>query len=212
MKKSILFLLICFISITVLPAQIKLGVKVGGSTTSLNASQINLFNQGGLKELQLALADANYGIHGGFLVQVKLGGLLIQPEFLFNSNSVDYEVTDLSTLISQIKTEKYQYLDIPVLLGFKLGPLRLMAGPEAHVYLNNTSGLLDFDGYRQDFDELTLAWMGGVGLDLWNIMLDLRYEGNLTNFGSHINFKGNSYSFDERPSRWLFSVSFLLGK
>lgn len=212
MKKSILFLLVSFLALTSLPAQIKLGVKVGGSTTSLNASQINLFNQGGLKELQLALADANYGIHGGFLVQVKLGGLLIQPEFLFNSNSVDYEVTDLNTLITQIKTEKYQYLDIPVLLGFKLGPLRLMAGPEAHVYLDNTSSLLDFDGYRQDFDELTLAWMGGVGLDLWNIMLDLRYEGNLTNFGSHINFKGNSYSFDERPSRWLFSVSFLFGK
>lgn len=210
MKKSIILLLFIAFTSFSLQAQIHLGVKLGGSTTSLNSSQINLLGQGGLQELSLALENANYGIHGGFLVQFKLGGFILQPEFLFNSNSVDYEVTDLNTLLSQIKTEKYQYLDIPVMMGMKLGPLRLMAGPEAHVYLDNTSGLFDFDGYKQDFKSLTLAWMGGVGLDLWKIMFDLRYEGNLTNFGSHIKFNGNSYSFDERPTRWLFSVSFLL--
>ncbi len=212
MKRLLVLLFLSVFALSGLRAQIKLGVKLGGSTTSLNSSDISLFDQGGFKELELALRDAKYGVHGGFLVQLKLGGFLLQPEFLFNSNKVDFEVTDVNTLVSQIKSEQYQYLDIPVMLGMKLGPLRLMAGPEAHVFLANTSGLFDFDGYKQDFEALTLAWQGGIGLDLWNIMLDLRYEGNLNNFGSHINFKGNSYSFDQRPSRWLFSVSFLLGR
>ena len=78
-------------------------------------------------------------------------------------------------------------------MGCKFGPLRLMAGPEGHVFLNSTSGLLDIDGYRQDFKGLTLGWQGGVGLDLWNLVVDIRYQGNFNNFGDHITFLGQEY-------------------
>ena len=160
--------------------------------------------------MRVALKDANYGIHGGIVIRALIKKkFLIQPEVLFNSNSVDYKVTELDNLTEQIKTEKFQYLDIPILLGVKLGPLRLMAGPEGHIFINNTSELTDFSTYKDKFDDMTISWLGGAGLDIWNLMLDVRYEGGLQRFGDHIRFGNQQFDFADRPSRWTFSVGFL---
>ncbi len=203
------FLLVILSFCFAIPAfsQLKFGLKVGGSTTDINAQEFEV--KDGLNDIGVALKDAKYGIHGGIVIRGQIGNFLIQPEVVFNSNSVDYEVTDLSDFTTQIKEEKFQYLDIPVLLGYKLGPLRLMAGPEAHIFINNSSELFDFDTYDEKFDALTLSWLGGVGLDIWSLMLDVRYEGNFNKFGEHIRFGNQQFDFDDRPSRWTFSVGFL---
>ncbi len=144
------------------------------------------------------------------MINIQIVSFLIQPEFNYHSNTSNFELSELtSDPISEVFSEKYQYLDIPLLLGCKIGPLRLMAGPEGHVFLNSTSSLLDIEGYEQDFQTLTLGWQGGIGLDLWNIILDIRYQGNFTNFGDHITFLGQEYEFNDSPSRVLFSVGWL---
>ncbi len=204
------FLLVALSLCFALPAfsQVKFGLKVGGSTTSVDAKPFEVEN--GVDSLRVALKDANYGIHGGIVIRALIKKkFLIQPEVLFNSNSVDYKVTELDNLTEQIKTEKFQYLDIPILLGVKLGPLRLMAGPEGHIFINNTSELTDFSTYKDKFDDMTISWLGGAGLDIWNLMLDVRYEGGLQRFGDHIRFGNQQFDFADRPSRWTFSVGFL---
>lgn len=203
------FLLVALSLCFALPAfsQIKFGLKVGGSTTNVDAEDFKVGNS--VDSIGVALKDANYGIHGGIVIRAKIGNFLLQPEVLFNSNSVDYKVTELDNLTEQIKTEKFQYLDIPVLLGYKFGPLRLMAGPQGHIFINNSSELTDFDSYSDKFDKMTLSWLGGVGLDIWSLMLDVRYEGGLQRFGDHIRFGNQQFDFADRPSRWTFSVGFL---
>lgn len=204
-KHALLLLALCLFFVVPAFSQLKLGLKVGGSSTNIDASDIQVGN-----DLDLALEEVNFGIHGGLVVRAQLGKFLIQPEILFNSNSVDYKVDDLTNnIIGQIKEEKFQYLDIPVLLGYKFGPLRLMAGPEGHIFINNSSELTDFDNYDEKFKTMTLSWLGGVGLDLWSLMLDVRYEGNFNKFGDHIRFGNQQFDFDDRPSRWTFSVGFL---
>lgn len=207
MKHAFLLVALCLLTVTTTFSQLRFGLKVGGSTTDINAKEFEV--RDGIDEIGVALKDAKYGIHGGLVIRGQIGNFLIQPEVLFNSNSVDYEVTNLSNFTTQIKEEKFQYLDIPVLLGFKFGPLRLMAGPEGHIFINNSSELTDFDSYDDKFKTMTLSWLGGVGLDIWSLMLDVRYEGNFEKFGDHIRFGGQEFDFDNRPSRWTFSVGFL---
>jgi hypothetical protein len=203
------FLLLALSLCFAVPAfsQLKFGLKVGGSTTSIDAKDFRVANT--IDSLGVAFENANYGIHGGLVIRAQIGNVLIQPEVLFNSSSVDYRVTELDNLTEQIKTEKFQYLDIPILLGYKLGPLRLMAGPQGHIFINNSSELTDFDSYDDKFDKMTISWLGGLGLDIWSLMLDVRYEGGLQRFGDHIRFGNQQFDFADRPSRWTFSVGFL---
>lgn len=216
MKKSCLLLLfLCFF--VGLRAQknssFEVGVKAGLSTTDIDAGELDILDQGGADRLELAVKDARYGFHAGLLFRIRFNKFILQPEVVFNTNRVDYEVDDVNmgNVVTTTLEESYQYIDIPVLAGFKFGPLRLQAGPVGHIYLDSSSefyDLADID-YRQEFENLTLGWQGNIGLDIWNLLLDFRYEGNFANFGTHLNFAGQQYEFDDTPSRFLVSLSYL---
>lgn len=210
MKRIYLFgLLALFISATPLSAQIKFGIKGGLSSYNLSPNDLIITNSEALKELDIKVQQAELGIHFGIITQINLGGFFIQPEAVFNSNSVTFNIQDFrqADVISQTLSEKYQYLDIPVLLGPRLGPFRLGIGPVGHVFLNSTSELFDLSGYSQKFKELTYGWQGGIGIDLWKFQIDLRYEGNFSKFGDHITWNGTRFNFDQSPSRMLASLA-----
>lgn len=214
MKKSTLLFFSCFLLWGMqVQAQLRIGIRAGVSTTDLHPSELQIFDTGGAQRLNLALKDARYGVFAGVVIRAQIHKFILQPEVIFNSNRVDYAVQDLqdSSLTSLIKSEKYQYLDIPVLLGVKFGPLRLQAGPVGHVYINSSSELTDIEGYDEKFDQFTFGWQGGLGLDIWKFMIDVRYEGNFNKFGDHIEFFGHQYAFDQKPARFLFSLGFLFG-
>ncbi len=197
-------------------AQVRFGLKIGAGTANITDQQLDILEPGGLKRFGIALEEASYSVHGGLLAQVRIGKwFLIQPELLLQSNSVDYSVRDFSSAISEprILREKYQYLNLPCLLGAKIGPLRLNAGPQGHVFLSSRSDLSTLEGYKEDFKAMTFSWLAGVGLDVWRtLMLDIRYEGSLTQFGDHITFFGQEYPFEQRQARLLLSAGILFGK
>ena len=182
--------------------QAKFGIKAGLATTDVTVNQIN-FGDGS----SLDLDQVGVGFQAGIFLQANMGGFFVQPEVLFNSNTATYRVNDFGNgLVDQAFTESYQYLDIPVLLGFKLGPVRLGAGPVGHVFLNSDTGLGQWEQYREDFRALELGYQAGVGLDIWKLVIDVRHEGNLGRFGNHINVGGDTIAFDEAPARLLVSV------
>lgn len=213
MKKALIPLLVAAAA-TTLSAQVKLGLRIGLSTTQVNTDEINVPGQSGGNFLNIDVNELYYGIHGGLVVRADLGGFLIQPELLFNSNRVDYRIEDLTggNVVTSIRTEKYQNLDIPLLLGLRAKPFRIHAGPVAHIFIDSSSELTDFPGYEQKFEQATFGWVAGLGLDVWNLMLDLRYEGNFSKFGDHITFNGQQFAFDNNPARIMLSVGILFGK
>ncbi|MBR9921747.1 MAG: PorT family protein [Bacteroidetes bacterium] len=190
-------------------SQVTFGLKAGLATTDVDVSALNIGNGAG-EELVFQLENANYGLHAGLFVQAQVGVFLIQPEVLFNSTTADFRVTDMRNgqMVEKILREKYQHLDIPLMMGFKLGPVRLMGGPVGHIFLQSESEIYNIAGYDQMFDKLTYGWQAGAGIDIWKFMIDLRYEGNFENYGNHISVGGTPYSFDNTPSRWLASLSF----
>lgn len=211
--QTILFLLLT--SSVVLSAQVRLGLRAGLVNLNTPASANTIPQGGSTPSLQLDVDQARFGIQGGLVLQIPVGEKwIIQPEVILNSNRVDYEVEELrnSGAVTKVLSEKYQYLDIPLLLHYRIGALRLCGGPLGHLYINSSSDLLAYDNYEQRFEELTYGYQLGIGLDIWNIMLDVRYQGNFTEFGNHMYFNENRYDFDQRPERLIFSVGLLLGK
>jgi hypothetical protein len=167
----------------------------------------------------LVMADTafNFGVKNfkfgtQFGAYLRLGNkIFIQPEILLNSNKTDYKVSD-GHLGEIVKTERYQNLDMPILVGFKVGFIRVNAGPVGHYFLNSNSELTDFKGYSERFKKMTWGYQAGITIGTGRISADIRYEGNFSNAGNQVNFYGQSYSFANTPSRLIVGINFAIIK
>lgn len=205
--KKLLLPFVCLLCIQFAQAQVKFGVRAGISTADISPSELNITRQGQFQDFKLAVKEANYGTHFGLFTQIQMGKFFIQPEVIFNSNSVDFQASELDN-VNQIFREKYQYLDIPFMMGLKYGPLRLQGGPVGHLFVNSKSDLFRIDEYDQNFDDFTIGWQAGIGLDIWKFVLDFKYEGRFNNFGDHIEFAGQQFEFDEKPGRMVLTLGY----
>lgn len=204
MKKSLILSLAILFSAISAFSQVKLGIKAGFSTDQLDRETVNA--QG----LSIAIKDANYGVHFGLMVKAKLGNrFYLQPEALLNSNSVDYTVNDASDgLFNKVLRERYQKLDLPLMLGYQLGPLHLETGPVGHLHVASQTELDEIGGYEQRFNNFTLGYQAGVGLDIWKLTVGVRYEGNFTDAADHMRIGNQKINFSQTPSRWVVSAGF----
>jgi len=213
MKKSlfVLFMLMSTLSFS----QFEIGLKAGVSSPELSPESILIPNSiiigNGGNTSEISIADAKYGYHLGLYTRISIANIFIEPSFLFNSASVDYNLEEQifdTGVISTIANETYNNLDIPLMVGIKLGFFRLQGGPVAHIFLDSASDLTNFSGYRQKFKDATYGVQGGIGVDFWKIRLDLNYETQLSEFGGEIIIDGETYQFDQRPSRLIASVGY----
>jgi len=208
--KNLISAIFCLLVLNTAHAQFfSLGLKAGLNTQINHQDDITIGN-GGDPSFNFGLDGRNFGTQiGGYM---RFGNkIFVQPEVLFNSNKVDYKIGE-SGVGDVIKNEKYQYLDIPVLMGVKLGPVRLQAGPVGHYFLNATSELTDFNGYEAKFKQMTWGWQGGLNVGFKRISLDFRYEGNFSKQADHLTFFGDQYHFSDAPARFIVGVNFAIVK
>ncbi len=183
----------------------KFGIKAGFSQTDYGIKELHIQST---DDFKMAIEDSRVGYHGGITLQLRIRKFILQPEVIFNTINVNYKLTGIfsGTIDTILAKETLQDLDIPIMLGFKSGILRLNAGPVGHLYLDSSSDLFKVSGYSEQFDKIKWGWQAGLGLDIWKFTIDLRYEGNFSKFGDHIRFGGKSYSFSDRPQRLIASL------
>lgn len=190
--------------------QIQFGLKAGVSSTDLTNMDMYL-DRDGSNNIAVAFEDAAYGIHFGFYTRVSLLGIYIEPSFLLNSTKLSYnlreEIFDTG-VVESVASETFETLDIPVMVGYKLGFLRLQMGPVAHLQLNSTSELIDLNGYKEKIKEATYGYQIGAGLDIFKVRLDLNYEGGISSYADHINVGGEAYSLSDNPSRIVATLGY----
>lgn len=189
---------------------ITFGLRGGISTSDINASELMVTDAGYPDALALSIKEAKYGIHFGAILRIGKK-YYFEPGLYFNSNSVDFDVEttdDLGNTFNSIKSESYQNLDIPLLFGAKIGPIRLNAGPVGHVHIDSNSELTDVSGYEQKFEAMSFGWQGGLGVDLWQLSVDLKYEGNFSKFGDHVSIYGQDLNFSDSESRFILSLGY----
>jgi opacity protein-like surface antigen len=211
MKKLILILLSVFIMFPAF-SQIKFGLKAGVSTTNLKMEDFKTLTSGETQYLVNAIKGANYGFHGGAFVRLSLMGFYVQPELLFASRTDEYTISDANTPASEIvKKQQFNQVDLPIMLGLKLGPLRLNAGPSARLLINSPKDLIDDPDFKARYHSLTWGYEAGLGIDIIKrITLDLRYEGSLQKYQTQIqNAAGDKFNLDDRPNAFLLSLGIM---
>jgi len=188
--------------------QFELGMRAGISSYDLAKDGILVNN--GNQQISWNITNAGYGIHGGIYTRITVLGVFLEPAVIFNTNTVDYDIRQIGStgIFQTIGSERYNYIDLPLMLGIKISKLRLQGGPVGHFFINSSSDLVNFSGYSQKFRDATYGWQAGAGLDIWKLRLDLMYEGNFSKFGNHIQIGGNPYQFATSPSRLLLSLGY----
>lgn len=185
----------------------KYGMKAGVGFSSLKFSDVTGIEDGS-DVYNLVTGDAVAGYHIGLQTRIKVAMLFVQPELYFNAGGATVEqIYDNGA--TEAFNIRFSSLDLPVLLGFKLGPVRLMLGPTGSYILKEDNGLTELDpDYSLLSSSFTWGWQGGIGVDLSRFTLDVRYEGSLSNFGESLSIGGSEYTLDARPNQILVSLGF----
>ncbi len=212
--KKLLLILLCFSAVQVATTNaqtFKYGIRGGISTPDVKPGDIDSIRfKRGADSLKLKVNDANYGYHFGIWGRLKIAGFYIQPEILFNSSKVEYKLGKLNNLADSVKSESFQNLDIPLMIGTKLGSFRINAGPVAHIRIGGSSDLVNTAGFEEKFQTATWGCQLGMGFDAGRVGVDIRYEGNTTKFGSQLSIGGKAYEFSKAPSRFVVSIAIAL--
>jgi len=191
-------------------AQVKFGIGVGMSSIDVEPNDLLITNASGTQQLRMQLESANYGIHGGAALRIPIKKFFLQPQVYLNASSADFRLDDLQggNLPKTVFREKYQNLDLALLFGYKLGPLRFQVAPVAHYFIACQSELDEIPDYQKAFEEFTYGFQAGLGLDIWRIFIDFNYESNFSRFGEHINLFGKQFAFDKNPARFVLTAGY----
>jgi hypothetical protein len=203
MKKFVILGLVIILSAPAF-SQIKFGIKAGGETTTVPSYQLG----NGAATID-ALKDASWGYHAGIFLRFGMGPIYLQPEAVFASTSFDYNVT--TTDLSELRTQKFNRLSVPLLLGLKFGPFRINAGPAASVMIGSPSALINDPDFKNMYRRAVYGYQAGIGLDiLRTLTLDIRYAGSLgERFGDTVTIGGQTFKLDYGQSSLLLSIGLM---
>lgn len=194
MKKGLVILALMVISSAAF-AQFSLGPRVAlvNSKLSLKDDVTNL-----------AESDASFGYQFGLFARVKVPivGLYVQPEVLFT------QTESVLNISNQDVNFDFNRIDIPVMIGAKIGPLRINAGPSFSFLTSAESDL--FGDVKDNYQSTTVGYQAGLGFDLLKFVVDVKYEGGLSTFGESVAVGGVSVDTDQRISQWVFALGFKL--
>lgn len=164
------------------------GIKGGVNLSQLYVDQPNV-------EDESMKVGVNFGIFGKIPIS---NFLAVQPEVLYSSagSKVTYGGSDLENVLGIEPGEvrfNLNYVQVPIALAVNLGPVNVHAGPYLSYLLSakikdlkssdlssNDVATLDTD----DFNKFDYGVMFGVGFDVKNVTLGVRYNYGLREIGS----------------------------
>lgn len=156
------------------------------------------------------------GFVGG--VYARFGKVIfIQPEVLVSTKGGSFEIikNDQEIPVKQTINVKYSNIDVPLLIGLKGGPFRILAGPVTSFRIGDNQRLRDaFQQYTSNLNDAmaqaTFGYQLGAGLDIGSFSLDVRKEGSFTNLAS-FQINGTPVSGDAKLKQKITSWQVTLG-
>jgi hypothetical protein len=200
MRKLIFIVLAIFIAFPAY-SQVKFGIRAGANTSTVPTYDFST----GTSNIE-ALKDASWGFNAGVFLRIGLGPIYLQPEIDFTTNTYEYNVTE--NTVSEIMDQTFNRLEIPLLIGIKLGPIRLNAGPSATIPIGSPENLLNDENFDDMYSGTTFGYQAGVGIDIFKrITLDARYGGSLAEeFGDSVDIGGQTFTLDARQPYFGLSI------
>lgn len=198
MKRSTLlwlaFLVCCFSA----SAQFELALKGGIHSVDISDDLITM------DDSEMNFKDSKFGYHFGVHPRIAVLGIFVEPGITFNSSSVEYTLNDNSP--DNIINATYKDIGIPIIAGFGSGFISAFGGPVLHYQIDEFKDIWSKDRLAN----ATMGYQAGLGLKLWRLRGEVRYEGNLTSFGDSVDIADHTVNFGNQSSRIMFTVGLIL--
>jgi len=135
-----------------------------------------------------------WGYHVGVFARTSLFLFYVQPEIILTNAGIQYRQGRETIRCHCTK------LDIPAMVGLTLLRIvRVQAGPILSVLVNAKEGN---NNITQRYRSVTVGWQAGLGIDIWKIGIDLKYEGSLNRLGNTI----TGIHPNHRHAPWVVSI------
>jgi hypothetical protein len=210
MKKLVIILGVSFIMLQLAHAEVfQWGIKAGLGINSMKIADLTGLNNG-TEVYDLVTGDNVMGYHIGVQTRINIAMVFIQPELYFNDGGGTIEKV-VNGGVDELMNVDFKRIDLPLLVGVKLGPARINLGPVGSYVVQEsiTGDVSNLDpGYTIFTQSMTWGFQAGLGVDLSKISLDVRYEGSLSSLGESFTVGGQEFQLDARPSQWVFSLGF----
>jgi hypothetical protein len=189
---------------------LRFGPRVAVTSSTLKAGDLIVKDAQGIQDLKLAFEQSNTNLQFGAFARLELLGVYVQPEFMVGRQSVIYQLEDPNDPSrSETREESYYQVNAPIMLGMKVGPIRLQGGPVYQFQFANSSDLIDIDGYNRQFERSNFDIRAGVGADLGPIILDLTYQIPLSATENVITIEGfGDYQVNQPRGHLVGSLGF----
>lgn len=193
-----------------LTAQVRSGIRFGAAFPLFETEPVVLTGKDGLPLYRISVDRIGTDFNGGMFLQMQFGALFLQPEVYYHFYPMEYRIDTLYTSGAGSATvrETFRGIDFPLMVGIKIGVLRIGAGPVGHLALNSDEGFADYEDIDESFTRWRWGLQGGLGFDFWKLHLELRYASNLATVGEHIASAGQTLDFGTKDHRFLAAVGF----
>lgn len=204
MKKIILLFATVILGISAQAQVFTIGPRVGISQSYLKVDET-------IDNIKYETGDALVGFHVGAFARVKLSSFYFQPELLFTSAGGTINLNDPNSVEEDIKVN-YNRVDIPLMVGLKASAFRINVGPVASFNVDTKNKSVSEIGnqIKANSKVATFGLQAGVGLDIWKLIFDLKYETGLGSVTNDVTINGTTHQFDQRAKQIMLSVGFKL--
>lgn len=202
-RTIVLFLSAAIISLPVY-SQIKFGIKTGPITILVPIYNIS-FGSVRIEPEQ----TWDLGIRAGAFLRINSDVLYFQPEVAFESNA--FEFTVINNYNSEVVKQRFNKLDIPLLLGAQFDEIHFCFGPSASIKTGLPEALVDNEEFSELYDKISWEYQVGFGFDLMEkIDLEIRYRGYLGKDYEGIEKIGyQTITLKKSNSTFLFSIGYM---
>ena len=184
------------------------GIKAGVNFSSLAMDDI-LGVQDGADVYNLLAGESVRGYQAGIMTRINVAMFFVQPELYFNVTGGAVEKV-MAGGASELLTVEFKRIDIPLLVGAKLGPARINIGPVGSAVISSVNELAEVASTDLETVSSGLTWgfQAGVGIDLFKkLSVDARYEGSLSKYaGATFDVGGTTQNLDARPRQMILAV------
>jgi outer membrane immunogenic protein len=186
----------------------RIGIKAGADLMTLGAATFN-----GLS----IIYNYTFGFQGGLYADVPLSSQVsFAPQVLFaqKGGSINTDISVGNTTYTLQGKLHINYLDVPLLMGFKLKPnLTVFVGPQASFFMsqstnlttyNGSAGVTQKDNSSQGFRKALIGGNLGVGYNInSNVGINLHYTFDFQHAGE------GSTDTGERNRGFALTVGYL---